>query len=98
MLKETPDGNPETATKPLRLTDWLYLFVSEKHTIWHTRVFKDNRNREALIPINAGCIYNLNDVIQLHECTQSIKKEKKKKKTTSIQANKSACADKISYW
>jgi len=48
------------------------------------------------MPINAGCLYNLGDIIQLHKCTQSIKK-KKKKNTASMQANKSAYADKVSY-
>jgi len=45
-----------------------------------TRVFKDNRGRQdareariGLPPINAGCLYNFNDVIQLHKQMHTMK-------------------------
>ena len=45
--------------------------------------------REARIPISAGRLYNLNDIIQLHKCTKIIKKGKKKK-TANMQDDNSA--------
>ena len=39
-----------------------------------TQVFKDNR--EAHIPINADCLFNLNDIIQLHKCNKAQKGKK----------------------
>jgi len=47
--------------------------------------------REARIPISAGRLYNLNDIIQLHKCTKIIKKGKKEEeKTANMQADNSA--------
>ena len=52
------------------------VFIRPRKTHNMTQVFKDNRAREARIPISASCLFNLNDIMQLHKCTQNTKKKK----------------------
>jgi len=49
-------------------TDWLTdcIYSHQKHTHYMTWV-NGQAAREARISISAGCVYNLNDIIQLHD-------------------------------
>jgi len=73
-------GFPDSFQNLFIMTDWLTVIIRLRKTDNMTRVFKDNRGRQdareariGLPPINAGCLYNFNDVIQLHKQMHTMK-------------------------